>query len=166
MERHCGEHRSLRAHLGVSPRCLDALDAPAVNRHVRNIGDEPMISLQTAHELRRHLGWHAGNFRAQVADQVDVHVLIDCVVGRCPMSDVSVGDEADILEDFEGAVHGRQVDAGRRALDLDEDLLGRSVTQPLHRLKDELTLRGDAEPVLAQASVPVDDHAGGAPSST
>ena len=97
---------------------------------------------------------------------MDVYMLIDRVICRCPMADMSVGDEADILEDLEGSVHGRQVDAGRRALDLDEDLLGRSVTQPLHRLKDELPLRGDAEPVLAKTSVPVDDHAGGAPSST
>ena len=125
-----------------------------------------MIGPQAADEFCRHLGWHAGDLRAEVADQMDVHMLINSVIGRCPMADMGMGDEADILEDFKGAIDGRQVDAERRALDLDEDLLGGPVTQPLHRLKDELPLRGDAEPVLAKTSVPVDDQAGGAPSST
>jgi hypothetical protein len=60
-----------------------------------------------------------------------MHVLIDRVIGRCTVADVGVGDEANILENLESAVDGREIYAGSRALHLNENCLGGAVTKRL-----------------------------------
>ncbi|CAB4731277.1 unannotated protein [freshwater metagenome] len=95
-----------------------------------------------------------------------MHVLVDRVIRGGTVANVGVRDEANVLKDFEGPIDSGEIDAGRCALDLDEDLLGGAVPKALDRLKNKLPLRRDAKPVLAQPAVPVDDHEPGALSST
>jgi hypothetical protein len=84
------------------------------------------------------------------------------VVGRRPVPEVGVGDHADLLEQLERAVDGRDVDPARGLLDLGADLLRGGVIEPRHRLQDELTLR--CHPVAAGPQLlvpPVHGHARG-----
>ena len=87
---------------------------------------------------------------------VDLRLLI--AISKATANLERVGDEADFLQYLEGAIDGGQVHAGGRALHLDENLVGGTVPQVLDRLEDELTLRRDAEAVLAQPALPVLRH--------
>jgi len=80
---------------------------------------------------------------------MNVHVLIDRVIRRCPVPNVRVRNEPNGFQNFESPVDRRQVDTRCRVLDLHQDFLRRSMTQVFHRLQDKLALRRDAKTVFA-----------------
>ena len=84
------------------------------------------------------------------------------VVDGRAVPEVGVGDHADLLEQLERAVDGRDVDPARGLLDLGADFLGGGVIEPRHRLQDELALR--RHPVAAGSQLlvpPAHGHARG-----
>ena len=66
-----------------------------------------------------------------------------------------VRDEPGIFKDFQSPIDRRQVHALEGLVDLRQNLLGGGVVQPLDRLDDELSLRSDADVVLAKLLSPV-----------
>ena len=110
-------------------RAVLAVGAQAVHRDVRDVGAEPEVVLEARDELGGDLRRHAQDLGAPVAHEVDVHVLVDGVVRGRAVADVRVGDQPDVLQHLQGAVHRGEVHARRGALHLDEDLLRSAVPQ-------------------------------------
>ena len=76
------------------------------------------------------------------------------VVGRRPVVQVRVGDEAEGVEQLKRAVDRRDVDALGGLLHAGRDLFWRRVVEPGHRFKYELTLRGNPVAAGPQLLVP------------
>jgi hypothetical protein len=80
---------------------------------------------------------------------VDVLLAADTVIRRCTMAEVGVGDEAELLQELQRAVDGRDVDTFGGLPHLSHDLVGSGMPKPVDRLEHELSLRG--QPVAARA---------------
>ena len=68
--------------------------------------------------------------------------------------EMGVRDQADLLKQLEGAVHGGDVDADRGLLDLGVDLLWSRVLQLGHRFEHELALRSHPVATRPQRVIP------------
>jgi hypothetical protein len=88
-----------------------------------------------------------------VADNVDVLVVgrTEC---RRAVAEVGVPDQADLLEHFEGAVDGGDLDAGHFVA----DLLRRGVSETAHRRQHLLALRRHAQAARVQLVCQVVGH--------
>ena len=84
---------------------------------------------------------------AVAADQVHVVVVGGDRVGRGAVPEVGVADQAELLEQLEGPVDGRDVDPGRRLAHRRDDLVRRGVAELADGLEHQLPLR--RQPVAA-----------------
>ena len=66
------------------------------------------------------------------------------------MREVGVADQAEVLEQLEGAIDGGDVDARGAFPHGVVDLLGGGVAQLVHRLQDQLALRGEPQTALPE----------------
>ncbi|GIF24194.1 hypothetical protein Ate02nite_69240 [Paractinoplanes tereljensis] len=66
------------------------------------------------------------------------------------MRQVGVIDQPELFEQLEGAIDGGDVDPGDPLTDRGVHLLGRGVTEIMHRLQDELALRREPQPALTE----------------
>src|SRR3954471_1017836 len=123
--------------LGILVLTLHTL---AEDRQVADVDDEPLLLAQPVRERSDHL-WVNGDDAVTIpADQVEVLVVADRVVRRGAVGEVRVSDQAELLEDLEGAVDRRDVDGARVLLHLDEDLVRGGVAQRLDGLEHQLPL--------------------------
>ena len=77
-------------------------------------------------------------------------VLARAVVGGGPVGQMGVADQAQFLEQLEGAVDGGDVDAGGAFPDGVVDLLGSGVAQLVHGFQDQLALRSQPQAALPE----------------
>ena len=77
-------------------------------------------------------------------------ILTRRVIGRRPVRQVGVVDQAELLEQLEGAVDGGDVDAGDPLADRGVHLLRRGVTELVHSLEDQLALRREPQAALPE----------------
>jgi 4-amino-4-deoxychorismate lyase len=120
--------------------------APAEHGEMGPVEDEALLLEQPALQRGHQIGRRVDDGLACVADDVDVFVLRR-TVGRGAVIEVRVPDDAEFLEQFEGAVDGGEVDVGHGVV----DLFRRRVVEVAHRGQDLLTLGGHPQPALAQA---------------
>lgn len=123
-----------------------AVAASPEDREVRGIDDEPLVGEQPPREGVDKVGIGVTDGPARMADDMDVLVL-GRPVGRCAVTEVRVPDEPDLLEQFERAVDGRDVDVVDRLA----DLLGSCVAEGAHRSQHLLALRRHAQAAGPQA---------------
>ncbi len=117
---------------------------PAEHGQVADIGLESVTLVQGGHQGRYRLGRDLGDPPALSADQVHVLGLFGQVIPGRSVPEVGVGHQAELLEQFERAVHGGNVHAAGGLLDVGPDFLGRGVLQPGDRREDQLALGRDA----------------------
>ena len=108
---------------------------------MRAIEPEPALGQQPTFQLVGQRGRGVDDGSAVVADDVHVVVLGRTVRG-CTVIEVGVPDHPDLLEQFEGAVHGRQVDLG----DGVGDLLRGRVPERADGAEHAFALRRHAQP--------------------
>jgi len=89
---------------------------------------------------------------------MDVHVLINGVVGRRTVADVSMSHESYIFQYFQSAIDRREIHSTRGALDFGKNFFRRSMSQRFDRFKDELALRRDAKTSITKTGRPVLTH--------
>jgi hypothetical protein len=118
-----------------------ASGAPAEDRQMGAIELKAALLAQSLFETVRELGRRVDHVAAVVADDVDV-VVLGGSVRRCAVVKVGVPHHADLLEQFEGAVHGGEIDA----VDGVENLLRRCVPEFSDGEEDALALCRDAQP--------------------
>src|SRR5215469_15468132 len=131
-----------------------AFAAGAEHGQVPHVGLEPVLGVQRRDQGARGLGGQLGHPAALPADQVHMLRFGREVVARSAVPEVSVGDQAELLEQLEGAVDRGDVHAPRRLVHLGADLLRRGVVQPGDGLQDELALWGNAVAAGPQRGVP------------
>ena len=85
--------------------------AAAEDREVPTSVSKPCCSRSRPDQRVGHVDVGLGHRAAVAADQVEVVVAGRRVVGRRTVTEVGVGDQAELLEQLEGAVDGRDVDA-------------------------------------------------------
>ena len=129
-----------------------------MNGDVRNIGLESVGFTQIGGKRVSNSGGNGLHAPAKVAHEVDVHVLVDCVIRRCAMANVRVGNQTYRLEYLECAIDGREVDSRGGVLDLDQNFFRGPVPEIFNGLKDELPLRRNSKAVLAKSLLPVLGH--------
>ena len=139
-----------------------AVFAAAEDGEVSYVGLEAVAFVEGGDQGADRVRADLGDPAAVTADQVHVVGVGGQVVGGRPVVQVGVGDHADLLEQFERAVDGGDVDAARGLLDLGADLLRGRVIEPRHRLQDELALRRHPVAAGSQLLIPAPhDHARG-----
>gem|GEM_PF-2705744 len=89
---------------------------------------ESVFLLQTRDECRRRLRGRTQYRRAAIAHQMDVHVLINGVVGRRTVADVSMSHESYIFQYFQSAIDRREIHSTRGALDFGKNFFRRSMS--------------------------------------
>ena len=94
------------------------------------------------------------------ADQVHVLGLGGQVVPGCAVAQVRVADQADLLQQLQCPVDGREIDPGRAAPDLGVNVLRRRVLEAADCLQHQLALGGDPVAPGAQRIVPRLRHGG------
>lgn len=113
---------------------------------MRPVEGEAALVAQPALELVGQRGRRVDDRAAVVAH--DVHmVVLGGPVSRCTVVKVGVPHEPEFLEQFERAVHGRQVDLGRRI----GDLLRGGMPHRAHGDEHPLALRGDPQSAGVQS---------------
>src|SRR5581483_10038465 len=128
--------------------------AAAEDGEVAHVGLEAVPLVEGGDQGTDRVRADLGDPAAVAADQVHVVGVGGQVVRGRAVPEVGVRDHADLLEQLERAVNGRDVDAARGLLDLSADLLRGRVTEPRHRLQDELALRGHPVATGTQLLVP------------
>ena len=114
-----------------------AVAAPSEDREVRRgRGRSRLGRAAAAASASTSVGSASTTAAARVADDMDVLVL-GRPVRRCAVAEVGVADEAELLEQFEGAVDGGDVDVRNGVA----DLLGRGVAERAHGGEHLLALR-------------------------
>ncbi len=126
---------------------LGALDAGAEHGQVTHVDGEVLLVAQAFGQGREHAWSNRDDAPTIPADQVEVLVVADGVVGRRPVAEVGVPHQPEPFEHLEGPVDGRGVDRRRVLADLGEHLVGGGVAELLHRGQDQLALGG--QPVAA-----------------
>lgn len=91
---------------------------------------------------------------AVAADQVGVFGDFGGVVRGGAVAEVGMGDQPELLQQLEGAVDGRDVDASRPLPYVRADGIGRGVHQIAYGFEDELALRGQPIAVCPQLLLP------------
>src|SRR5262249_59757984 len=86
-----------------------AVGAAAEDGEVADVGLEAVAFLQCGDQRVDGVGADLGDPAAVAADQVHVGGVAGPVLGGRPVPEVGVGDHADLLEQFERAVDGRDV---------------------------------------------------------
>ena len=120
---------------------------------------EPAFRPQSLGHLSQDLGRHLLDPITASADEVYVCPLARRVIGRRAVPEVGVVDQAELLEQLEGPVDGRNVDAAGHLANLGDDVLGGGVPELRDSLQDELALGG--EPVSPGAQLRLPFRSGG-----
>lgn len=109
---------------------MRTVDARAGQGHVRRVQAEAQVGERATRHIGEQLGRRLVHPAAVVADEVDVAVLV-LGVGRRPVPEMGVPDDAELLEQVQRPVHGRDVHRRCRRLDPGAHLLGCRVPQLL-----------------------------------
>src|SRR6266511_5499868 len=117
-------------------------DVPDVHR-------EAALRSEPLHQVGDQPGGLLHHVTATAADKVQVFIL-GRVVRRGAVVKVGVPDQAELLEQLQGAVDRGDVDRRCGALHLGGQPVRRRVAQPAHRVQHELALRGQAVAPCAQ----------------
>ena len=125
---------------------------------VSDVRAESVILLQARDECGGSLRGRTQYRGAAIAHQMDMHVLINGVVGRRPMANVRMGHESYVFEYLKGAVDRREIYPTRGALNFGEDFFRGSMSQRIDRFKDKLALRRDPKTSITQTGRPVLTH--------
>jgi hypothetical protein len=131
-----------------------AVSAQAEHGEMPDIGAESRALFKRHHKGLYGCLVNLGHPLAPAADQVHVLSVLGEVIGRRPVVQVAVFNQAKLLEQLERPVYGRDVDAASGLPDLAVDFFRSCVLQPLDCLKDELALRGDAVAASPERIVP------------
>ena len=99
----------LRGGTGAGAAAGPARGALAVDREVADIRLEPMVFIQGAHQGAYRVRGNLGDAAAAGADQVDVVGFRGEVVAGGAVPEVRVGDQAQLLQQFQRAVDGGDV---------------------------------------------------------
>lgn len=118
----------------------------AEHGEVRAVENEPALGKQALRKRFDERRIRIDDRAAGVTDDVDVLVLSRSV-GRRTVPEMGMSDEPDLLEQFQRAVDGGDVDA----LDRFTDLLGRCVPEPANGVQHLLALRSRPKPEFAQS---------------
>src|SRR3954465_8974405 len=121
---------------------------------VTGVDGEPVLGRDPAHRTLDDLCRHLLDASALPADEVEVVRVVGGVVGRRAVAEMGVGDEAELLEQLERAIDGRDVDAAGGAAYPLGDLVGGGVAERGDGLEDELALRGEPVAARAEAGLP------------
>jgi hypothetical protein len=124
-----------------------------------DIGLEAILGVQGPDQRSDSRRVELDDRAATAADKVDVLRIRRQVIPVRSVPEMGVRDEADLLEQLEGAVNGGEIDSDCRLLDLGVDLFGSSVLQSCDSLKDELALRGNPVTAGPQRVIPRLRHA-------
>jgi hypothetical protein len=135
-------------------RFSPAVSAAPEHGQVCHVGLEALPLVQRRDQRPDGVRAHLADLPAVLADQVDVVGVAGQVVGRRAVVQVRVGDKAEVVQELEGAVDRRDVDASGGFLDACRDLLRRRVVEVGYRLKDELALRRDPVAARPQLLIP------------
>lgn len=119
--------------------------ASAEDGEVGPVEDEATLGVQAPLEVVGERRRGVDHRPAVMAHDVDV-VVFGGAVGRCTVVEVGVPHHPDVLEDFERAVHRREVDLG----DGVGDLFGRGMPERAHRVEHPLALRSDPQATPVQ----------------
>lgn len=111
---------------------------------------EPVVVAQTSGQGGQLRRVHLLHPFAEPADQMDVLRLVDIVVGGSTVREVHVRHQTQLCEQLERAIDGGDVDPGRVFEDRGVDLFRSGVAEPAHRIEDQLALRGQPQPTVAQ----------------
>ena len=71
---------------------------------------KPMGGPQTSHQRGSHSSVYLGNLATDAAYEVEVVAVVGRVVGRCAVSEMCMGDESELFQEVEGAVHRGNVE--------------------------------------------------------
>lgn len=133
-----------------------AVAALAEDGEVRSVEDEPALVPQPVGERVDQIRRRVDDGSARVAHDVDV-VVASRSVSRGPVPEMSVLDQADLLQQLEGAVDGRDVDVRDRLA----DLFRRGMAEPANGAEYLLTLGSHAQPSRPQCGGEVRSHGAG-----
>lgn len=111
---------------------------------------EAPVPVECLGQRREQLERRLGDPAAVAADQVDVLVFADTVVGRRAVRQVRVGNQAEFLQQLQRPIDRGDIHPGRGPGHLAVHLIGRGVPQRIDRLKHQLPLGGEPEPTGAQ----------------
>ena len=125
--------------------CSGAVAAPAEDGEVRAIQHEAVLAGQTLLELVDEIGRRIEHRAAGVAHHVDVVVLGRPVRG-CAVTQVGMAHEAELLEELERAIDGREIDFRDGLTDLFRCRVAEFANRPEHAV----TLSGHAHATRAQ----------------
>ena len=84
---------------------------------------EALLITQGGHKRSRSAWINRYHAVAIATDEVEMGVPGVGVIGRGPIIEVSVADQADLFKDFEGAIDGRNIDGSRLLADLSQHLI-------------------------------------------
>src|SRR5437867_7041599 len=136
-----------------APAALPARRADAVELHPVAADDEAEEAADALLQALELLAGELHDLAAALADDVVVVLLIVLhrLVTRLPVVEVALGGQAALLEQLEGAVHGRVPDARVHAPDGGVELLDGEVALGAEEdAGDVVALRRRLEPALAQ----------------
>ena len=115
-----------------------------------DVDEEGVVLLEGLGERAQQIGRDLGDVTADPADEVDVLLLPHRMVGGCPVREVGVGDEAELLEQLQRPVDRGDVHTGSRLGYRGVHLIRGGVAEGVDRLQHQLALRGEAKPAGAE----------------
>lgn len=130
---------------------LGAAGAHPEDREVPDVDRESVLGGHSYNRRFKNSRGHFGYSPTFPTDEMKVVGIVRGVVGRRTVAEVSVRDQAKLLEQLEGPVDGRDVNARCGNPDPLGDLVRRRMSERGDRLEDELALR--SQPVTASAQV-------------
>src|SRR5262245_5232731 len=98
-----------------------------------DIDQERVLALERVGQRRQLLGGNLHHVTAAAADEVDMLLGPNRVVGGCAMGEMSVGDQPQLLQQLQGAIDGGDINASGGARHLSVYLVRSGATQGVDR---------------------------------
>ena len=104
--------------------------------YMRNVSNKAGLRAKIAKKLLGHRGIYTLHCTTLIAHQVNMNVIVDCVIGRRTVTDMGMSNKANLFQDLEIAINGGQIHAAGSSLHMSQNFVGRSVTKILDGLEN------------------------------
>lgn len=115
-----------------------------------HVNPEVAVPLQLLGHRQHHRRINLVDRTAVAADEMNMLILTRPVIGRRPVRQVGVTDQAQFLKQLKRAINRGDVDTGGTLANRVVNLLRRGMPQLMHSLQNQLALRSQPQATLPE----------------